>query len=80
MVNTIDKVIDKMIELTGETNWSRFKVRTVENNIVELHKFGKFSAIKNRIESKEIEILYNGKIYNVNDFLNLRKWGDKKDV
>lgn len=71
MINTIDKVIDKMIELTGETNWSRFKVRTIENNIVELHKFGKFSAIKNRIESKEIEILYNGKIYNVNDFLNL---------
>lgn len=72
MVNTIDRVIDKMIELTEKINWSRFKVRTTKTNeLVELHKFSELSAIKNYIESGNIEILYNGKIYNVKDFLNL---------
>jgi len=72
MVNTIDRVIDKMIELTGKINWSRFKARTTKTNeLVELHKFSELSAIKNYIESENIEILYDGKIYNVNDFLNL---------
>ena len=70
MVKT--RVIDKMIQLTGKVNWSRFKVRTTKTNeLVELHKFSELSAIKNYIESENIEILYDGKIYNVNDFLNL---------
>ena len=71
MINTIDKVIDKMIELTGKTNWSRFKARTVENDIVELHKFSDFSAIKNYIESERVEVLYDGKIYSADDFLKI---------
>lgn len=71
MVNTIDKVIDKMIGLTGKTNWSRFKARTVENDIVELHKFSDFSAIKDYIESERVEVLYNGKIYSADDFLKI---------
>jgi len=71
MINTIDKVIDKMIELTGKTNWNRFKARTVENNIVELHKFSDFSAIKNYIESEHVEVLYEGKIYSADDFLKI---------
>ena len=72
MVNVIDKVIDKMIELTRKTNWIRFKARTTKTNeLVELHKFDEFSAIKNYIESEHVEVLYDGKIYSVNDFLNL---------
>ena len=72
MENTIDKVIDKMIDLTGKTSWSKFKLRTLRTNEeVELHKFGEYSGIKYYIESEKIVVLYNGKIYNVNDFLNL---------
>ena len=71
MIDTIDRVIDKMIGLTGKTNWSRFKARTVENDIVELHIFSDFSAIKNYIESDRVEVLYNGKIYSSDDFLKI---------
>lgn len=71
--NTIDKVIDKMIELTQKTSWRKFKARTVKTNEeVEIHKFYEHSAIKNYIKSKDIEVLYNSKIYNVNDFLELK--------
>lgn len=71
MVDTIDRVIDKMIELTGKTSWSRFKARTVKNDIVELHKFSVFSAINYLIESDHVEVLYNGKIYSADDFLKI---------
>lgn len=72
--NTIDKVIDKMIDLTCKTSWRKFKARSVrKNEAVEIHKFSEYSAIKNYIKSKDIEVLYNSKIYNVNDFLELKR-------
>lgn len=73
MKNTMDKIMDKMIEISEKRIMGKikFKVRTVKDNVIELHKFGEFSAIKNRIESEEMAILYDDKIYSVDDFLNL---------
>lgn len=71
MDEVMEQIIDKMDEITEKTSCREFKIITTKTEVVKFYKFDKFAGIKFDIESEEIEILYNDKIYSVNEFLNL---------